>query len=148
MFKLAHKQFLDQKLTRTSWHRQHVLDCRYAAIDAHDSYVIESIFEDCKFSVVNWRLSHFKQVEFRNCIFDDVDFGGSEFKSVKFINCDWQEVDLSQCKVGVKKMDLTGTKLGKITGFETLSGHELEYEQAIGLLPQFLQQYHMKIRES
>ncbi|MCC7543092.1 hypothetical protein IT415_00040 [bacterium] len=45
-------------------------------------------------------------------------------------------------------MDLTGTKLGKISGFETLSGHELEYKQAIGFLPQFLQQYHMKIKES
>ena len=147
MLKLAHKQFIDQKLVRTSWHQQHVLDCRYAAIEAYDSYVVESIFEDCKFSVVNWRLSHFKHVAFKNCILDDVDFAGSEFMSVSFIDCEWQKVDFSQCKLGVKKLDLTGTKLGKITGFEFLAEHELEYDQAIQLLPQFLHAYGIKIKD-
>lgn len=133
-----HKQFIDEKFTKTGWIRQRVEDCRFAAVELYDTHVEESEYIDCKFSSVNWRNSKFKKVIFRNCIFDKVDFSGSEFLSCKFLDCEWQEIILEQCIVGPKKLDLTGTKFGTVAGISMLGGHSLSYQQAVELLPVLL----------
>ncbi|MEI6481337.1 MAG: hypothetical protein WCO19_03465, partial [Candidatus Saccharibacteria bacterium] len=84
---------------------------------------------------------------FRNCIFDKVDMSGCEFLSCKFIDCDWRDISLSQSHVGVKKLDLTGTKFGIVAGVEALAGNTLTFEQAIALLPRLLAEKEIKLAE-
>ena len=142
-----HQQFIDQNYSKQGIIREYIEDCRYAAVLLYESHVQHTKYVDCKFSSVNWRHSAFKNVEFRNCIFDKVDFSGSEFISCKFIDCVWQDVSIDQCKVGVKKLDLTGTKFGVVVGMAMLAGHELTYEQAIELLPALLHEKDITIAD-
>ena len=141
------KQFVDQKFVRTGWVQQKLQDCRFAAVEMYDTSVRDCQYLDCKFSSVNWRNSKFKQVEFRNCIFDKVDLSGCEFLSCSFIDCDWQNIILSGSKVGVKKLVLTGSKFGDVAGLDALAGQVLSYEQAIALLPLFLQDNDIEIAD-
>lgn len=132
------KQFIDEKFVRTGWIQQKIVDCRYAAVQMYETHVTDSEYIDCKFSAVNWRASKFRHVIFKNCILDKVDFSGSEFLSCQFLNCEWQEVNFTDCRTGVKKLVLDGTKIGVVAGLELLAGHTLTHEQAIGLLPTLL----------
>jgi len=143
--KVSHKQFVGVKMARTGIISELIDDCRYAAVEMYDTIVRDTTFKDCKFSSVNWRTSSFKRVVFENCIFDKVDFAGSEFFSTSFIDCTWKDISISNCSVGSKRLVLTGTKFVAVAGVESLARHELEYEQAIALLPQLLSKHQITI---
>lgn len=142
-----HQQFIDQDYSKTGIIREHIEDCRFAAVVLYETAVENTHYVDCKFSSINWRHSSFKKVVFKNCIFDKVDFSGSEFISCQFIDCIWQDVSIEQCKVGVKKLDVSGTKFGAVIGIAMLAGHTLTYQQAIELLPALLHEKDITIEE-
>lgn len=146
--KISNQQFVDENFSKDGRVRERISDCRFAAVKWYEAYLEDVEFIDCKFASVNWRASTFKKVIFKNCIFDKVDFGSSEFFSSGFLDCDWQEVVFAGCKIGFRKMDLTGTKFGLVAGIEGLKGHTLTYEQAIELLPALLHEKEIQIAES
>ncbi len=145
--KISNQQFVDEDFSKDGRIRERISDCRFAAIKWYEAYLEDVEFTDCKFASVNWRASTFKKVIFRNCIFDKVDFGGSEFFSGQFLSCDWQEVVFADCRIGTKKLELTGTKFGLVAGIEALKGHKLTYQQAIELLPALLQEKEIQLAE-
>lgn len=143
-----HKQFVDEDFSKTGVIQERIVDCRFAAVQLYETQIQDTEYIDCKFSAVNWRYAKFKRVNFKNCIFDKVDFSGSEFMSCGFIDCEWQEVSLSQATVGIKKLNLTGTKFGNVGGIAMLAGHTLTYQQGIELLPALLHEKDIKIAEN
>jgi uncharacterized protein YjbI with pentapeptide repeats len=97
-----------------------------------------------RFGYANLAGARLDDVVFENCEIGAVDASSARLRSVAFVDCTVEELNVSEA--GLSKVDLSGARLGKLFGVESLRGAIVGHQQLLDLAPLLAAQLGLEVR--
>jgi uncharacterized protein YjbI with pentapeptide repeats len=120
--------------------------CRMDGVDLSGADLRDIVFTGCKLDLANFRQSTLKRVRFVDCSLKETDFLNAKLNEVEFSGCIIERTCFDQ--VTAKKVDLSGSELISLVGWQSLKGVTIDQLQLISASAQIVTALGIIVKES
>jgi uncharacterized protein YjbI with pentapeptide repeats len=106
---------------------------RMTGLDCSRGLLKDVLFTNCKLNLVNFRFTKLTRVRFVDCVLTEADFMGAELTHVVFEGCVLERTIFA--RGSMKDVDLRGSQLVDIAGWQGLRGATIDGEQLAAAAP-------------
>lgn len=120
-------------------------NCRMTGVDFSQASLHDVVFRGCKLDLANFRQCDLRRVQFIDCTLVETDFGSARLTSVEFQSSTLERTVFNRAVC--KTVDLRGSQLNQIAGWQALRGATIDSLQLVAAAPYLAQELGLIVRD-